>query len=150
MAPGRDAMKLFVNLFCRDIQAQLDFYQALLGLAEDTASRSPIYRAVENEHFQFGFHAPAAYGVLALADRVPPAGQAAPVTAYATFMLDGPAQVDAAAARAAQLGGTVLKGPYATYYAQWQAVLADPEGHVFRVSTLGLPVGVSAPPLPPH
>ena len=143
-------MKLFVNLFCRDIEAQLAFYRALLDVPEDTRSRSPIYRAVETDHFQFGFHASAAYGLLGLGDRVPGPGVTPPVTGYATFMLDGAAAVDTVAERAAQLGGRVIKGPYATYYGQWQAVLADPEGHVFRISTLTLPAGVLAPPMPAH
>ncbi len=143
-------MKLFVNLFCQDIEAQLGFYRALLALPEDTRSRSPIYRAVEDEHFQLGFHAPAAYGVLQLADRAPPAGDVPLVTAYATFMLDGPAAVDAAAAHAVALGGRVIKRPYATYYGQWQAVLADPENHVFRLSTVGLPDGMTVPEIPAH
>jgi catechol 2,3-dioxygenase-like lactoylglutathione lyase family enzyme len=143
-------MKLFVNLFCRDIEAQLAFYRALLNLPEDTHSRSPIYRAVETGAFQFGFHASAAYGLLGLGDRVPAPGEVAPVTGYATFMLDNPSAVDAATEQAVQLGGRVIKRPYATYYKQWQAVLADPEGHVFRLSTLGLPPGVTAPPVPAH
>lgn len=141
-------MKMFVNLFCTDIQAQLGFYQAVLGLAEEEHSRSPIYRALGNGHFQFGFHAPAARGVLELGDRAPASGMPAPVTAYATFMLDNPGAVDAAARCTAQLGGRIIKGPYPTYYAQWQAVLSDPEGHVFRVSSTQLPAGVTAPALP--
>ena len=141
-------MKLYVNLFCRDIEAQMRFYAALLGLAEDAHARSPIYRAISGPGFQFGFHAPAAYGVLALADRQPAVGRTAPVTAYATFMLDTPAAIDTATARAAALGARVLKGPYATYYGQWQAVISDPENHVFRLSCEGLPAGVSAPALP--
>lgn len=141
-------MKLFVNLFCRDIEAQLAFYRALLTLPEDTRSRSPIYRAVETDHFQFGFHARPAYGLLGLGDRAPTPGAAPPVTGYATFMLDGPAAVDAAATAAVRLGGRVIQGPYPTYYGQWQVVLADPEGHVFRISTLSLPEGITAPPLP--
>ena len=47
----------------------------------------------------------------------------------------------AAVCEAAAAGGRVLKAPYATYYGQWQAVLCDPEGHVFRLSTLSLPGG---------
>lgn len=141
-------MKLFVNLFCRDIAAQLAFYRALLDLPEAEHSHSPIYRAVQTGQFQFGFHAQAAYSVLALADRQPAAGALPPVTAYATFMLDSPAEVDAAARRAVQLGGRLVKCPYPTCYGQWQAVLADPEDHVFRLSTASLPAGVSAPPLP--
>ncbi len=141
-------MKLFVNLFCRDIEAQLAFYSALLGLPEAVHSRSSIYRAIGSPGFQFGFHAPAADGLLDLDDRAPAPGAPPAVTAYATFMLDSPAEVDAAVQRVAGLGGRVLKAPYATYYREWQAVLADPEGHVFRLSTAGLPAGVQPPTLP--
>lgn len=131
-------MKVWFNLFSRDPQAQLGFYTALLGWPEAVASRSPIYRAVEHDGVQIGFNADAAYELLGLADRKP-AQTPAPVTAYATFMLDSPADVDAAAAFAARNGGMVVKSPYATYYGQWQTVLADPEGHVFRASCAGLP-----------
>lgn len=141
-------MKLYHNLFCRDIEAQLRFYQALLGLPEAVHSRSPIYRAIETPGFQFGFHAPAAYDLLALAERMPSAPQS-PTTGYPTFMLDNPAQVDTATAQAQALGASVIKPPYPTYYGQWQAVLADPEGHVFRLSTDTLPEGVCAPTLAP-
>ncbi len=145
-------MKLDVNLFCRDVDAQFAFYQALLDLPEHLPSRSPIYRALHGAHFQFGFHALPAYGLLGLAERQPAAGAGpAPTTAYATFMLDSPAAVDAAAARATALGGRVVQGPYATYYGQWQAVLCDPEQHVFRCSVAALPGGMQAPllTLPP-
>lgn len=141
-------MKLFVNLFCQDIEAQRAFYSTLLDLPEAVHSRSPIYRAIEAPGFQFGFHAPAAYGLLGLANRAPAPGAPPTVTAYATFMLGTPAEVDAAAQRVPGLGGRVLKPPYPTYYREWQAVLADPEGHVFRLSTAGLPAGVQAPTLP--
>jgi predicted enzyme related to lactoylglutathione lyase len=134
-------MKVWFNLFCRDPQAQLAFYTALLGWPEAVSSRSGIYRAVEYEGVQIGFNAEPAYALLGLADRQPKR-QPAPVTAYATFMLDSPAAVDAAAARAVAGGGGAIKLPYATYYGQWQAVLADPEGHVFRASCAWLPEGV--------
>ena len=137
-------MQLFVNLFCRDIDRQLDFYRSLLGLAELAHSRSPIYRALGAEGFQFGFHAAPAYGLLALGDRVAPAGGLAPVSAYPTFMLADGAAVDQASTRVPTLGGRVIKGPFATYYGQWQAVLEDPEGQVFRVATAVLPDGVVA------
>ncbi len=142
-------MKLYVNLFCRDIEAELGFYTALLGLPEAQHARSPIYRALEAPGFQFGLHDRAAYGLLALASRAPAADAApGPVTAYATFMLDTPAAVSDGAARAAALGGRIVKAPYATYYAEWQAVLTDPEGHVFRLSCASLPDGVQAAPPP--
>ena len=134
-------MKLWFNLLCRDIEAQMRFYQALLGLPEAEASRSPIYRALETPDFQFGFNAEPAYSLLGLTDRQPAAGERVPVVAYATLMLDVPAAVDAAVQAAQSAGGRVVKAPYATYYGQWQAVLCDPEGNVFRLSTLSLPGG---------
>jgi len=144
-------MKLYVNLFCHDIAQQLRFYQALLGLEEATHSRSPIYCALASDSFQFGFHAPPAYGLLNLSDRTPPSDTPSDVTTYATFMLDSAAAVSEATARVQALGGTVIKGPYATYYREWQAVLSDPEDHVFRLSASELPPGVTAPALQlPH
>lgn len=142
-------MKLWFHLLCRDIEAQCGFYGALLALPEAVASRSPIYRALEAPGFQFGFNAAPAYALLALEDRRPQAGAGAPpVVAYPTLMLDTPHAVDAAARRATALGGRLRKGPYATYYGQWQAVLEDPEGNVFRVACIGLPDGVERPALP--
>ena len=139
-------MRMDVNLFCRDVDAQCAFYQALLGLPEHEASHSPIYRALHGKTFQLGFHAQAAYGLLALGDREPEA-MPPPVTAYPTFMLGTPDEVDTTVARARTLGGTTIKGPYPTYYGQWQAVPSDPEGHVFRVSVAALPPGVPVPAL---
>ena len=95
-------MKLWFNLLCRDIEAQLDFYARLLRWPEAVRSRSPIYRALEHDGVQFGFNAPPAYAP-ARPRRPPSAGRSAappPVTAYATFMLATPEAVDAAGARA--------------------------------------------------
>jgi catechol 2,3-dioxygenase-like lactoylglutathione lyase family enzyme len=139
-------MKLLYNLFCRDVDAQLDFYVSLLGLMEIDERRTPIYRALD-AGTEFGFNARPAYALLNLAEHEP-LPDAAPVTrSYCTFLLDTPPEIDIAAQRAVALGGSVVKGPYATYYGQWQAVMADPEGHVFRVSCLSLPPGVQAPAL---
>ena len=140
-------MKLYHNLFCRDIEAQLRFYGLLLGVGEAVHLRSPIYRGLEMSGFQFGFHAPAAYRLLRLEERTPSPVGDPPVTGYPTFMLDTPEAVTDGADRAGALGGRVIKTPYATYYGQWQTVLADPEGHVFRLSCDVLPAGVSAPTL---
>ena len=176
-------MKLWFNLLCRDIEAQLRFYAGVTGWSEATASRSPIYRALQHDGVQFGFNAPAAYALLALGDRRPAgigvdgvgvgvdvdaadaaagsvAGRAGsgeagpsspalpPVTAYPTFMLDSTAAVEAACERALALGGRIVKPPAATYYGQWQAVLADPEAQVFRVAAAALPPGVQPAPRP--
>lgn len=141
-------MKVWFNLFCADPQAQLAFYLGLLDWPEAVESRSPIYRAVEQDGVQIGFNAQRAYALLGLADRQPDS-LPAPVTAYATFMLASPEAVDVAAAFVAKHGGKVIKPPYATYYGQWQTVLGDPEGHVFRASCAGLPAGVAPAPAPP-
>lgn len=127
-------MRVFFNLFCDDIDGQSRFYAQLLGLPELPERRSLIYRALDAGGAELGFNSGAAYGLLALPDRQPAAGQVPPVTSYATFMLDAPADVDAAAERVGTLGGGVIKPPYQTYYAEWQAVLHDPEQRVFRVS----------------
>lgn len=141
-------MKLWFNLFTPDPQALLDFYQALLGLPEAVASRSPIYRALETADFQLGFNARPAYDLLGLTDRAPPPLSVAPVTAYCTFMLDTPEAVSRAAEHVTSLGGSLIKPPYPTYYGQWQAVLADPQHNVFRLSAQGLPEGVPQPAFP--
>lgn len=87
--------------------------------------------------------------------------------------------VDDIAGKVERLGGTIIKGPFATFYGQWQVraptstksppttaqfmwrfllivprcsqlVLADPEGHVVRIASMGdLPDGVEASEPPP-
>ena len=140
-------MKLYFSLFCKDIEAQLAFYLALLRMPEAAKSRSPIYRCIQASSFEFGFHAAPAYALLGVGDRIPAPAQAIPITSYATFMLGSCAEVDALTANVTQLGGRIIKAPYPTYYGQWQAVLADPENNMFRLSFLGLPEGVKAPKL---
>jgi catechol 2,3-dioxygenase-like lactoylglutathione lyase family enzyme len=132
-------MKVLVNLLCEDIDAQLDFYARLLGFSEMAQQRSPIYRALDTGTTELGFNAPPARALLGLPDAPVPASPGA----FATFMAETPGDVTAAAERAKALGGQVLKPPYPTYYHQWQTVLADPEGHVFRVSCMELPAGAA-------
>jgi predicted enzyme related to lactoylglutathione lyase len=130
-------VRMLVNVLSVDIDRQLAFYATLFGFAEIERSRSPIYRALDTGGSELGFNAPAARELLSL----PPAAAAPAVDVFATFMLEAPEAVDSAAARAAEIGGRVVKPPFRTYYGQWQAVLADPEGHVFRVASLTLPPG---------
>jgi predicted enzyme related to lactoylglutathione lyase len=142
-------MKLWFNLFCRDIDAQFNFYRELLKLPEAAASHSPIYRALETPDFQFGFNAWAAYALLGMDERAPKATDAPPpVIAYTTLMVADPTEVDDAAKRVSELGGRVVKGPYPTYYGQWQVVLADPEANIFRLSAAALPENVVPPARP--
>ncbi len=144
-------MKLYFSLFCNDMEAQLAFYLALLRMPEAAASRSPIYRCLQVSHFEFSFHAAPAYALLGVADRMPaPSATPAPiypVTSYATFMLDSCAEVNDLSDKVTALGGRLIKAPYPTYYGQWQAVLADPENNMFRLSFQGLPEGVATPKL---
>lgn len=128
-------MKMLVNVLSADIDAQIAFYQALFGFAEIETSRTPIYRALDTGDSELGFNAPEARELLAL----PPASPTPAVSVFATFVLAEPGEVDRAAARAAGLGGRIVKPPFRTYYDQWQAMLADPEGHVFRVTCMKLP-----------
>ncbi len=133
-------MQLWFNLTCRDVDAQIAFYRGVLGLPEAEHARSPIYRALETADFQFGFNdARAAYDLLGLGGREPADAPTRATVAYATLMLESPAAVDAAVAAVLEHGGRVVKGPFVTYYGQWQAVLADPEDNVFRIATTGLP-----------
>ncbi len=128
-------MKLLVNLMCRDIDAQMAFYRHLFGFDEIAASRSPIYCALDTGGSELGFNAPPARALSAM-----PAEPVLPSPGvFATFLMDRPDDVDRVADQVSAAGGRMLKPPFRTYYGQWQAVLADPEGLVFRVSCLTLP-----------
>lgn len=126
-------VKLWFNLFCKDIEAQKEFYRRLLGLVEVSKSRSAIYRALDGPQFQLGFNAHAAYALLNLE---PPAVSdgASRVSSFPTFVFDGPLKVDAAYLTAVKLGATALKEPFTSHYGQRQMVLADPEGNVLRLA----------------
>ena len=139
-------MKMLVNLLCTDVQSQMLFYEAVFGFTEITAARSPIYRVLDTGESELGFNAPDARALLNLPARAPmlPADMLPATTAFATFMVDQPDAVDTAVRRTLAHGGRIVKAPCRTYYQQWQAVLADPEGHVFRVSCLVLPAGAGA------
>ena len=141
-------MKLWVSLMCRNIDAQLEFYREVLGLPEALVSRSPIYRALETPDFQLGFSAWDAYALLGLGARAPDDDHTPPpVTSFPTLMLGECSEVDTAVQQARELSATVLKAPYPTYYGQWQAVLAGPEGNVFRLAAATLPTGIVRPAL---
>jgi predicted enzyme related to lactoylglutathione lyase len=132
-AHGDLTVKLWFNLFCKDIEAQKEFYRKLLGLVEISTSRSAIYRALDGPHFQLGFNAHAAYALLNLE---PPAASvgASQVSSFPTFVLEEPLKVDAACLTAIELGATALKNPFTSHYGQRQTVLADPEGNVLRLA----------------
>ena len=133
----------YVNLFARDIERVSAFYKTLFGFAEIVGHRSPIYRCLDAGGIELGFNAGKAYELLELSRRQPVAAES-PVTAYFTFEASSVAQVDELVLRAIELGGSVIKAAYKTYYNAHQAVLADPEANVFRINhRIGarLPVG---------
>jgi predicted enzyme related to lactoylglutathione lyase len=121
-----------VNLFAKDIDRLLFFYAALFGFAEIEERRTPIFRSLNAEGVELGFNASAAYELLGLVGRE--AQDTPAVGAFFTIQMPRKDQIEEAAIRAVALGGNVIKGPFQTYYNAWQAVLADPEGNVFRVS----------------
>jgi predicted enzyme related to lactoylglutathione lyase len=127
-------LALDVNLFCADPVGLMDFYRQLLGLPENEAARSPIYRALRLGEAELGFNKTDAYALLDLADRVP--GDAG-IRAFPTFVVAAESDIEALAARIAPLGGRVIKGPYRTYYGAWQVVAEDPEANVFRLNHRG-------------
>ncbi len=125
----------YVNLFARDIVALSGFYTELLGFPEIAAHRSPIYRCLDANGAELGFNAAEAYALLNLQTRQPADAESLlPLGVYFTIELDSADAVDRVAGQCVQLGGAVLKPPYLTYYNARQAVLADPEGNVFRVN----------------
>jgi predicted enzyme related to lactoylglutathione lyase len=122
----------YVNLFSRDPERLSSFYAELFGFPEIAGHRSPIYRCLDAGGIELGFNAEKAYELLGLSDRKPPPEKT--VSAYFTFEVASTAEVDALAMRTAELGGEIVKPPYDTYYNARQAVLADPEGNIFRVN----------------
>jgi predicted enzyme related to lactoylglutathione lyase len=123
----------YVNLFARDIERLSAFYTALFGFEEIAGHRSPIYRCIDAGGIELGFNAGKAYELLELSRRRPRDDEP-PVTAYFTFEAASVADVDALVARAVELGGSIVKAPYTTYYNAHQVVLADPECNVFRIN----------------
>lgn len=125
----------YVNLFARDFVGLAHFYKDLFGFPEIVAHRSPIYRCLDAGGIELGFNADAAYDLLALADRrSPDSDWPMPVGCYFTVEVDSEATVEALASQCVALGGRICKAPYVTYYNSRQAVLADPEGNIFRVN----------------
>ena len=120
-----------VNFFCNDPVVLMGFYRDLLGLPENEAARSPIYRALRLGETEFGFNKTDAYSVLNLADRVP--GDKG-VKAYPTFVVPNEPDIETLAAKVTSLGGKIIKPPYRTYYGAWQVVAEDIEGNVFRLN----------------
>lgn len=120
----------FVNVFVRDIKALPDFYAALFELEEETAYRSPIFRALRTGEIAIGFNGPEAYEILGLEAPAAPAGPGFALT----FDVGTASEVGPRTQAALALGATLVKGPYETAYGAVQSVLFDPEANVFRIN----------------
>ena len=133
------------NIFCRDIDRQLDFYKHLLGWDEIKEASSPIYRVLTGAGVQLGFNGWMAYDLLSLADRIKPEKTDFPINTMITFMVEEPELVDGAFRKITEWGGRVVKAPFATYYGHWQIVFCDPENNVVRITSSVLPEGIQPP-----
>lgn len=122
----------YVSLFAADPVRLSAFYADLFGFPEIESDRSPIYRALDAESVRLGFHAQEAYDLLNLGDRRPQG--VGVTTCYFTIEVGEDALVDALTRRAIELGATLVKEPYETYYGAHQSVLADLEDNVFRIN----------------
>ena len=136
-APQEGARLGNLNLFGANIARLCEFYGSLFGFPEIAARRTAIYRVLDAGGVELGFNAHAAYELLGLAGRQ--SRGEAPVTAYPTFDVSRPEEVEALALRTVELGGAVVKPAYRTHYGAWQVVLADPEAHVFRIHCRNAP-----------
>lgn len=139
-------MKFTFSFFCQNNEKLLEFYTSLFGWDERSSDRSPIYRSLEGPNVILGFHAYDAYTLLSLESYTPQADEKA-VSCYPTFYFDTHDDVNRLALRCSELGGTYIKEPFVTYYSQWQSVVSDPEGNIFRLASMDLPEGVTAPTL---
>ena len=119
----------YVNVFARDMLALAEYYQKLFNLEEIKESRSEYFRGYESGGCCIGISSQDAYELLSLtkADRQTD-------TVLMTFAAVSQEDVDTRSNYAVELGGTLVKQPFETYYGWYQAVLRDPEGNPFRIN----------------
>ncbi len=122
----------YTNIFTADIDRLATFYSELFGLKEIEESRSPIFRGFASSCSSIGFNAPDAYDLLGLS---PHDGQGDRV--LQTFDAPDETTVSSLTDRAVELGATLVKAPFKTYYGWFQSVLRDPDGNAFRINYRG-------------
>ncbi|MBK3808446.1 VOC family protein [Stutzerimonas stutzeri] len=120
----------YVNLFAQDIFALSAFYRDLFGFRDIPAIASPIFRGLDTGKSCIGFNAQDAYELLHLEEHADVRG--------CKFLLnidvEAKEEVDRLVPIALDMGATLIKPPYETYYHWYQAVLLDPEKNVFRIN----------------
>jgi catechol 2,3-dioxygenase-like lactoylglutathione lyase family enzyme len=125
----------FASLMVAEPDRSVGFYAELFGLPEVEELASPYFRGLRIGPTVLGFSGPKAYELLELP--VPVAAEEG-IDTFLTFEAPDRDAVTALTARAAELGGAVVKEPYDTYYGAWQSVVRDPDGHAFRINFLPL------------
>ena len=125
----------FASLMVAEPDRSVGFYAELFGLPEVEELASPYFRGLRIGPTVLGFSGPKAYELLELPA---PAAGSEGIDTFLTFEAPDRDAVTALTARAAELGGAVVKEPYDTYYGAWQSVVRDPDGHAFRINFLPL------------
>jgi len=120
----------YTTFLARDVAALATFYVEGLGLDEVVASRDARYREVEaGDGCLIGFATETARPFINL-----PEEPATGTRSLLTFSVDTVADVAPAVDRAVAAGAELVREAIETAFGQYQAVLRDPEGNVFRLS----------------
>ena len=122
----------FASYICEDIEALSAFYADVFDLVEVEELHSDIFRGLDVDGVTLGFSAKVVYEMLSIERWADPSG----TSQYLTFEVDDDAAVTRKTEAAVAAGAELLHEPYETYYGAFQAVLADPEGNVFRINHL--------------
>ena len=118
-----------VSIVCDDHRTLAAFYQTAFGFTEIEEVRSSIFTALRTPQVALGFHHRDAYNLLDL-EEAPASGRV-----HLNIDVGDPSAVAVMAARLADLGAVIRKGPFETYYGATQVVAADPEGNIIRITT---------------
>lgn len=119
-----------VSLFSEDFIALSEFYRDVFGLTENESLRSDVFRGYMSDDVMIGFSALAAYEMLGLEPRKAGEGDQ---TAF-TFKFASTEDLDTAVGTATQIGATLVKEQFMTYYDWYMAVLRDPDGNALRLA----------------
>lgn len=121
----------FVNILSADVERSARFYENLLGMHRHFASD---WFVIMSHHQIPGLE----YGILQRDhDIVPGDVQAAPSGVIVTFVVE---DCDAVAAKAAEIGATVISPPTDMPYGQRRMLVADPDGTIIDVSAPTAPM----------
>ncbi len=119
----------YATFLARDVAALTQFYVHGLGLAEIESSRDERYREVDAGGCMIGFATEAVRPFLNL-----PEEPAAGTRGLLTFDVGRAIDVAPAIERAVAAGAGLVREAMETPFGQYQAVLRDPEGNIFRLS----------------